>query len=527
MVGPPAAAQLLGSGVAFPYDVSQTREEHVVTAIHLDRLSFAYSSAVEVFDTVSVHIGAGWTGVVGPNGSGKSTLLSLLAGELTPSQGQLILDPKGAGVARCRQEVDDLTPEIEAFAETTDGLARKWMGRLGLDLDGLARWGSLSPGERKRWQLATALSSDPNILLLDEPTNHLDADARGLIEQALTRFDGVGFVISHDRDFLDRLTIRTLRVFAGTLRLWSAPYSAASAAWTAEDEVRKEELAAARKKERTMRRRLADERRTAERRDAGFHRRIRKASPKDHDTTSMAAKGRHESGAVAGQRRRTLLRAELERMRRESTALVHEKVLGGSIFFDFEPSAKRRLLHFAGALTAGPKRLADDLDVTVHREDRIRLVGPNGAGKSTLLRALVDGAGLPSTRLLFLPQELTRAEGVGLLSGLERLSKERRGRVLSVVAALGLDPDELLASERPSPGEARKLAIALGLGVGVWGMILDEPTNHLDLPAVEKVERALESYPGALVLVSHDERFATSATSARWRLEAGRLSLEK
>ena len=89
-----------------------------------------------------------------------------------------------------------------------------------------------------------------------------------------------------------------------------------------------------------------------------------------------------------------------------------------------------------------------------------------------------------------------------------------------MVAALGLDPDELLASKRPSPGEARKLAIALGLGVGVWGMVLDEPTNHLDLPAVEKVETALESYPGALLLVTHDERFANR------KLEAGRLSLE-
>jgi ATPase subunit of ABC transporter with duplicated ATPase domains len=503
-----------------------TREEHALTAIHLDRLSFSYSSAVEVFDAVSVHLGQGWTGVVGPNGSGKSTLLSLVVGELAPTLGQLILDPKSARVARCRQDVDELTPEIEAFAEATDGLARKWMGRLGLDPDGPVRWSSLSPGERKRWQLAAALSSDPNILLLDEPTNHLDSFARGLIEKSLARFDGVGLVISHDREFLDRLTIRTLRVRAGMLRLWSAPYSAALAAWTAEDELKKERFAVARKKEETMRRRLAEERRTADRRDAGFHRRTRKASPRDHDATSMAAKGRYESGTAAGQRRRSVLRAELERTQRDRADLAPERVLEGSIYFDFEPSPKRRLLQFSGPLEAGPKCLAENLEVTVHRDDRIRLVGPNGAGKSTLLRALVDGAGLPSTRLLHLPQELTRAEGVDLLSGLARLSKERRGRVLAVVAALGLDPDELLASKRPSPGEARKLAIALGLGVGVWGMVLDEPTNHLDLPAVEKVETALESYPGALLLVTHDERFANRRTSIRWRLEAGRLSLE-
>lgn len=397
------------------------------------------------------------------------------------------------------------------------------MGRLGVEAHSVGRWDTLSPGERKRWQLGAALASDPNILLVDEPTNHLDPEARNLLEEALNRFDGVGLVISHDRAFLDRLTTRTLRIHGGSVRLWSAPYSVARAEWTAEENARRERHGAVRRQEKALRRRLADERRAAEERNAGFKRRSRIADRKDHDARSMAAKGRHESGKVAGQQRRTVIRAAMERAGAAAAELVPEKVFGGSIFFDFEPSPRRRLLHFSGPLKAGPKLLSDNVEVVVHRDDRIRLVGPNGAGKSTLLNRLLSGSSVPPDRLLYLPQELTREEGVRLLAGLEGLSTDRRGRVLSVVAALGVNPDQLLMSARPSPGEARKLAMALGLGTGVWAMVLDEPTNHLDLPAVERIEEALDAYPGALVMVTHDDLFAARTTTTLWRLESGKL----
>lgn len=494
-------------------------------AVHLAHVSFRYSSAVDVLDDVSVHIGDGWTGVVGANGAGKSTLLSLIAGSLTPSAGIVTLDPADAIVIRCPQEVDEPTSDIMEFAASYDGLARKWMGRLALVPDTLDRWTTLSPGERKRWQIGAALARRPDILLLDEPTNHLDPGARDLVTTTLERFGGTGLVISHDRGFLDNLTSRTLRLVNRDAELWSAPYSTARREWVSAQQRLGEQHERAKRRERGLRRRLADERRDSAERSARFRRTMRHADPSDHDATSLAAKGRHAGGESAGSQRRSGTRAELERATEDRQAMAPAGTVGGDIFFDYEPAPKPRLLTYTGPLTAGNETIAPHIDVVVERTDRIRLIGPNGAGKSTLLDRLASSSRLPDDKLLHLPQELTREEGARLLTRLDDLSKERRGRVLAVVAALGVDPEDLLASRRPSPGEGRKLALALGLGTNTWCLLLDEPTNHLDVEAVERVENALDGYPGALVVVTHDATFATATTTTRWNLAGGVLEV--
>lgn len=174
----------------------------------------------------------------------------------------------------------------------------------------------------------------------------------------------------------------------------------------------------------------------------------------------------------------------------------------------------------------GARAILDGISVSIHAGERIGLVGVNGAGKTTLVRALVEASSLPPDRLLLLAQDIGPGEAGRLLAEVRALPPIERGRTLSMVAALGVDPDRLLASAAPSPGEARKLAIATALGRRVWALVLDEPTNHLDLPSIERMEAALADYPGALVVVSHDDRFAARLTDERWLLRDGRIQME-
>ena len=203
-------------------------------------------------------------------------------------------------------------------------------------------------------------------------------------------------------------------------------------------------------------------------------------------------------------------------------SLALRKERGGDLFVGWEPPPRRWLAALDGVdLRAGDQVIARDVRVAVARDARVHLAGPNGAGKSTLLAALVAASPLPPDRILWLPQELTAEEGARLTADVAALPRERRGRVGEIAAALGLDPARALGSALPSPGEVRKLAIALGLMRQVWWIVLDEPTNHLDLPAIERLEAALTPYPGALVLASHDHALAARLTSTTWHVRDG------
>jgi len=321
----------------------------------------------------------------------------------------------------------------------------------------------MSPGERKRWQVGGALYQQPEILLLDEPTNHLDADARGLLLGTLDRYRGVGLIVTHDRAVLNRLCRRIMRVSDGAVTLWQGGYDGARMAWESQERAEHDAYQGVRAEKREVKRRLTDKRRTAATKTAQYKRRIRSAGIKDKDARSMEKKGRFEGGQKQGSHEISLLRQEAKRLGEVASGYDIQRELGGELFFDYEPARRRRLLSFSGRLHVAGATLAREIDVLLERGQRVLLTGPNGAGKSTLLAALVRQATLDEGRLLHLPQELNEPETRALVSGVRAMDATSKGLVLGIVGVLGSDPKRILASELPSPGEARKLLIASGL----------------------------------------------------------------
>lgn len=491
-----------------------------MTAVHLHSVSFSYSSAVDVLTDVSLSLGEGWHGLVGENGSGKTTLLHLITGMLSPARGSVSLDPGTAVIAECPQIVDRLDHAVEAFARSWDGADAGLRSRLGLDPDDLGRWPTLSPGERRRWQLATALAAEPDILCVDEPTNHLDAEAERHLVDELARFEGVGVLVSHDRALLDRLTVSTLRVGGASVEHRAGPYSTARAGWQAEAKAVAEEMDRLRAERDGLRRRSGDRRRRVHQTEERDRARRRRAGPSDPDARSIGVKNRQSAAAAAqsdtaGVERRRLARAETRLEELSETASK-----GGPISIATEATRRPVLLAHRGPLYAGERILHPDLVVEVASSTRLRVTGPNGAGKTTLLASLAGDDRLPADRVLWLPQEQTEADRDRVLARIRSLGRRDRGNVLAVAARLGLDPARVMASDRPSPGEARKLALAEGLGLRVWVVLLDEPTNHLDLPSRERLGDALADYDGAIVLVSHDEGFVAPLVDDELRLPA-------
>ncbi|HEY6394468.1 MAG TPA: ATP-binding cassette domain-containing protein [Candidatus Binataceae bacterium] len=496
--------------------------------VRLVNLCFSYGDSVPILTRVNLQLASGWTGVVGANGAGKTTLLRLIAGDLEPADGHVRFDPPSQTIRLCPQTVETISEDIENFAGSSDHASRRIQGRLNLTLDDIQRWNTCSPGERKRWQVGAALAAGPSVLILDEPTDHLDLDARALLSGGLRRFAGIGILVSHDRVLLDSLTSYTVRVHEGSARIWRGSYSVAKRSWEAEQREYQDEYDRVKHQHQMLKRRLDDKRRaaTGAERQANSGARLRMRGKRDHDATSMLSKGKAQMASERLSRDAGLLRRSLEREEQRLSTFQFRKTPGRSVFVDYVPAPYARLFTIdSPEICAGERVVLRDVHLVVGRESRIRVAGPNGAGKSTLLAAMLADSKLPDARLLYLPQELTAEAGAVLLRSVRELPAADRSRVLTMVAALGVEPDRLLESASLSPGEARKLKLAYGLGWQVWAMVLDEPTNHLDMPAIERLEDALVEYPGALLMVTHDEALARRCVSEQWRIANGRIEV--
>lgn len=485
------------------------------------RVRFTYPGSTEpVISELSYSLGPGWTCLAGANGCGKTTVLMLACGMLQPERGSVAAS--GTAVL-CTQRTDHPPALLDDFQNDWCGDTILLRDSLGVGDRWAERWPTLSHGERKRLQIAVALWSRPSLLAVDEPFNHLDPGGRDAVVSALSAFQGCGLLVSHDRAAMESLCARTLLFHPGRISLYNAGYSRA----VEEEERERSRLAAARetakrdylKKKRDARRKMLKAR-TIQAHSGGTAASFRDICRLDLDGPSRV------DGIVqkAGQRSREAA-AKAERARERMESITYRKVHRTGIDLSGEPAGMNMLLDEApGSIPVGRGNLVFPA-LELLPGDRIALTGPNGSGKSTLLRWMKARLRCPEERLVWIPQEIEAEEASCLLTELRGLSRDELGFIMTVVRRLGSDPERLLDSSVPSPGETRKLLLARGLLGDPWLIVMDEPTNHMDLPSVECLEKALAEYPGAVLLVSHDRAFLDALTNSNWCIGSGELRI--
>lgn len=497
-----------------PKPITTGRRIMQTPVLIFESVTYTYPGSPEpAVRDISFTAGTGWTSLAGANGSGKTTLLKLATGLLVPDGGRIT----SSGLAiYCVQRTDHPPEGFTRFVR--DWLDPGLMAEMGIEWDWPERWSTLSHGERKRAQLALALSISPGILAVDEPVNHLDRQGRTLVEEALSRFEGIGLLVTHDRELMDALSSRCGILHGDGLEMRRGGYTAAHREETLEQQALREARRQAAGKARRLRtdaRRKQLTARTLQARSSG-----RKLTYREICISGVDGPSRIDSSVQkAGQLARTA-QARARRATEEMGSIRFRKQTRTGIDMKSELSRRNFLMEIApGSMPVG-NRVLNHPEIVILPRDRIALTGPNGSGKSTLVRAVVERLELPEGRLLYIPQELTAEESAEALSRARELETEELGRVMTGVRRLGSDPAPLLGSSRPSPGETRKLLLCLGLLAEPWLVIMDEPTNHLDLPGIECLEEALGELRCALLLVSHDRRFLERTTITEWRITA-------
>ena len=519
-----------------------------MTLLQFDGVSFGYGGEI-LFREVTFTLGAGERlGLVAPNGAGKTTLLKLLAGELQPDEGRVII-PRDAKIAYVKQshepnavgtvldallsgfadlvalrhEIHDASEAsasgderaLERLASAQDRYevagghalehrVQALAGDLGFGPEDMDRpIVSLSGGERGRLALGIAIASEPRLLLLDEPTNHLDLPTTERLEKILRAFGGAVVIVSHDRAFLDATCNRTGELGSRRFRLYHAPYS--------EYVVLRE----------------AD----LERENAALERqRDEIARTEDFIRRNIAG----QKTKQAQSRRKAL--AKLERLERPEDVWSDAKKMAFR-FADAPRSGDIVLEATKVGASRGGRRLFSGVDLLLRRGSRIGIVGPNGAGKTTLLKILAQ-KGMPEdegevrfgSNVLpaYFDQHLESLDPAA--SGIDEIRKVRGDLVVDAVRTylarfkiVGDDPFRAVGSF--SGGERTRLALAKMLLVPRNLLFLDEPTNHLDIPSSEILEEALAGFDGAVVLVSHDRYFLDEVCTHVLHLEGAHVTI--
>lgn len=429
-------------------------------------------------------------GVVGVNGTGKSTLLKLLCG-LEEPDGGTIMKRSGLRVSYLPQmpdysEARTLVMQVLASAPKDVGApdeyeARSLLMQLGItDFDADVR--TLSGGQKKRVALAAALIRPVDLLLLDEPTNHIDAATIAWLEDRLAHYRGALMMVTHDRYFLDRVCTRIAELDGGGLYMHDGNFSYYLEQKAARLDM---ESAQARKRSSILRRELEWIRRGAQARS----------------TKQKARIQRFEAmSAIAGPQEEQKL------------ALTSTSTRLGRRIIECEHVSK----------SLGGRKLIDDFTYTILHDERMAVVGENGCGKTTLLRMLAGELAPDSGTVAigetvsigFFAQEFPRMDPkLRLIDFMRDIAEyvetpEGRFSASQMLEQFLFPPDvQYTPVERLSGGEKRRLYLASVLMASPNVLLLDEPTNDLDIQTLSVLEDYLDSFPGAVVAVSHDRYF--------------------
>ena len=493
-------------------------------------------------------------GLVGPNGVGKSTLLRVLAGALHPDAGAVSLAPPAATVGYLDQEperTDELVlhhverrtgvtaAQTELF-DATSALATgssgaddrystaldRWLtlGAADLDVRVGEMWAeldlptrlleqpmtSLSGGEAARVSLAALMLSRFDVLLLDEPTNDLDLDSLDRLEGFVNNAQSAVALVSHDREFLRRVVtdVAELDEFRHQLTLYAGGYDA----YLHERDLARQHAWQAWEEYDTKRSTLA-QRSQREREWASQGLSRAKKRPDDNDKNIKAFKI-NQTEQLAGRAARTeraMERLDVVEQPREPWDLrmtIATAPRSGTLVASLTDAVVER-----GGFRLGP------ISVEVTFGERIVIIGPNGSGKSTLLGALLGdiaptaGVHRLGTAVKLGRLEQARTQLANSPGGYDRTTlaafQAATGLAVSeartLLAKFGVGAEHVhRPAESLSPGERTRLVFALFTAVGCNCLVLDEPTNHLDLPAIEQIEQAVDTFPGTVLLVSHD-----------------------
>ena len=500
-------------------------------------------------------------GLVGANGAGKSTLLAILAGLQRPEAGTVELSPRSANIGHLPQEperragesvreflgrrtgvgpaqlaMEHAAGELATGAPGTEAVygdaLERWLALGGADLDDRADAAlgelaldvpldtpmtTLSGGQAARVSLASLLLSRYDIFLLDEPTNDLDLGGLERLERFVARVRAGTVLVSHDREFLARTVTRVVELDLAQRQV--NVYGGGYDAYLAEREVKRRHAREAYEGYAETRSSLEERARTQR---SWMEKGVRNARRKATDNDKIGRKHRAESteqqAAKAKQTERRIERLQVVEAPRREWELRMEIAAApraGSDVARLERATVRR-----GAFVLGP------VSLLVEWADRIAITGANGSGKSTLLAALLGRIPLDGGSVRLGPGvvigevDQARSRFLGERPVLDAFTAEvpemLPADVRTLLAKFGLVADHVVRPARTlSPGERTRAGLALLQARGVNLLILDEPTNHLDLPAIEQLERALESYDGTLLLVTHDRRMLEAVHTNR------------